>query len=1119
MDKRIRDSHHRSEESASPATSPKSSDGLGFVRAFADLPIGRKTQSITLLIFLALLGSTLGGAKLLEDSLRSRLQTQTLAALAVNELNYQSGIENMELGFASLAENPLIVAMAQRTATGQPLTQADRLLLKKILAKEARIQNIEYATLVDLNSRILANANSSDRSGEKFDPAGLVRQVIDRPRQLSSSEKVRWGELNREKAPLPSGLTNQDALIRYVITPIKAEDSGRTIGVLIAGDIVNGDETIPRRTVDAYAGEGYSAVYLNRGDGGFSLATSIETTDLRQATQDIPLTDNRLLQAAIGARGKSVPADGRSFRGRIGDRTYTLAARAIPNVEGKPIAVLVYGDPETALDRVINTSFLTQGLLSALVLGFVPAIAWLIGRSISRPIERLRQVTSEFARGNYHARAEIHSRDEVGQLARDFNEMAAGIESNNRNLIERAEMFRCLARLSPDTGADEETLQTFLDRVTREARPILSADRLVLYRFDQNKRGYVAHESVGDLFPSALIKDVADACIPETILNAYRQDRLLVFPNVSAAEIHPDHRRLLENLQVKASVIVPILERGELFGLLIAHQCDAPREWQETEVNFLKQVVNQVQIVLERNAQRQQIELESRLFGLLKEMTRSIARSQEETDLFEIAVTESRKALQVDRVVVYRFDANWIGTFVAESIDRRFPSALGARLGDPCFAERFVEPYRLGRVQATSNIRTAGLTECHLQQLEPFEVKANLVTPIVVAGELYGLLIAHHCAAVHDWQRSEIDFLTQVAIQTGCAIERFHLWSAQKMAEDEQRQAREKLQQRAIELLMEVDPVRNGDLSIRATVTEDEIGTIADSYNATVESLRRIVTRVQSVSARLTDTTQDSEARVQSLAGQAALQLAEIRGTMDKIEEMRSAIERVAVNARQASSTVHDTMASVSLSEDSMARTVDGMRSIQETVARTSRKIENLNESSRKISKVVNLIGRFAAQTHLLALKASIEAARAGEEGRGFAVIADEVRTLAAQSAEATAEIETLVLSIQNETREVALTMETGTEQVTLGSQLLEETRSGLERITSASQTINELVGAIAESATLQSQTGQVVHSELLEVSTMSEQTSLSAEEVTTSFESLLQSARSLAESVAQFKV
>jgi methyl-accepting chemotaxis protein len=318
---------------------------------------------------------------------------------------------------------------------------------------------------------------------------------------------------------------------------------------------------------------------------------------------------------------------------------------------------------------------------------------------------------------------------------------------------------------------------------------------------------------------------------------------------------------------------------------------------------------------------------------------------------------------------------------------------------------------------------------------------------------------------------------------------------------------------------MEVDPVSRGDLSIRATVTEDEIGTIADSYNATVESLRKIVTRVQSVSDRLTDTTKGSETSIRSLAERASLQLEEIRGTMGKIEEMRRAIALVADNARQASSTVHETIRAVSLSEDSMARTVDGMRSIQETVGRTARKIENLNESSRRISKVVNLIGRFAAQTHLLALKASIEAARAGEEGRGFAVIADEVRTLAAQSAEATAEIETLVLGIQNEAREVALTMETETEQVTLGSQLLEETRSGLERITAASRMIDELVGAIAESAALQTRTGQAVHHELLEVSAISEGTSLSAEEVTASFESLLQSARALAESVAQFKV
>jgi methyl-accepting chemotaxis protein PixJ len=1117
MDTRIRDSQRSGDRPPSPS-SPKSSGGRGILRVFTDLPIGRKTQSITLLIFLALLGIAVGGAKVLEDSLRSRLQEQTKAALAVSELNYQNGIENMERSFASLAENPLVIEIARRSAAGQPLTDEQKALLKTILSKEAKIQDIEYATLIDLNSRIVANANPSDRAGEKFDPGGLVAQVLEQPRQLSSSEIVRWGELKKENAPLPGGLTNQDALIRYVITPIKSPETGRTLAVLVAGDIVNGDESIARRTVDAYGNEGYSAVYLDRGDG-FSLATSIETTDLRQATRDVPLADNKLLGAASKARGKAVPPDGRFFRGRIGDRTYTLAARAIPNSEGKPVAVLVYGDPETALERVINTSFLTQGILSAIVLALVPGIAWLIGRSISSPIERLRKVTGEFARGNYRARATVHALDEVGQLARDFNEMADSIDRNNRDLVERAEMFRCLSRLAPNANAHGESSSAFLDRAVREARAILSADRLLVYRIGKDRLGHVAHESVGDPFVSALGGRAMDACIPETILNAYRQDRIVVFPDVTTADIHPDHRLLLDRLQVHASAIVPILDRGELFGLLIAHQCDGPREWQETEINFLQQVVNQIQIVLERIAQRQQIELESRLFARLNEITRALARSDEEIQLFETAVTESRQALQTDRVTIYRFDANWIGTFVAESVDSRYPTALGARVGDPCFAERFVEPYRLGRVRATPDVHAADLTDCHLQQLEPFAVKANLVTPLLVAGELYGLLIAHQCDGPRDWQRAEIDFLTQVAIQVGCAIERFHLWSGQKMAEEEQRQAREKLQQRAIELLMEVDPVSRGDLSIRATVTEDEIGTIADSYNATVESLRKIVTRVQSVSDRLTDTTKGSETSIRSLAERASLQLEEIRGTMGKIEEMRRAIALVADNARQASSTVHETIRAVSLSEDSMARTVDGMRSIQETVGRTARKIENLNESSRRISKVVNLIGRFAAQTHLLALKASIEAARAGEEGRGFAVIADEVRTLAAQSAEATAEIETLVLGIQNEAREVALTMESETEQVTLGSQLLEETRSGLERITAASRMIDELVGAIAESAALQTRTGQAVHHELLEVSAISEGTSLSAEEVTASFESLLQSARALAESVAQFKV
>ena len=109
---------------------------------------------------------------------------------------------------------------------------------------------------------------------------------------------------------------------------------------------------------------------------------------------------------------------------------------------------------------------------------------------------------------------------------------------------------------------------------------------------------------------------------------------------------------------------------------------------------------------------------------------------------------------------------------------------------------------------------------------------------------------------------------------------------------------------------------------------------------------------------------------------------------------------------------------------------MQGLQAIRETVANTSGQIQRLDFSTQQIAQAVTLIRQFAAQTHLLALKASIEAARAGEEGRGFAVIAEEVRTLAAQSAEATAAIEALVMTIQSETKDVADTLKKSRQQI-----------------------------------------------------------------------------------------
>lgn len=336
---------------------------------------------------------------------------------------------------------------------------------------------------------------------------------------------------------------------------------------------------------------------------------------------------------------------------------------------------------------------------------------------------------------------------------------------------------------------------------------------------------------------------------------------------------------------------------------------------------------------------------------------------------------------------------------------------------------------------------------------------------------------------------------------------------------DEQRRLKEELQQRALELLMEVDPISKGDLTIQAKVTSDEIGTIADSYNFTVANLRKIVTKVQEAASLVAQTTSSSEASVQSLSVEALHQAEEIAQVLAKAQEMTESVRLVAANAEQAEVAVKQAAQTVQDGDAAMNRTVDGIVAIRETVAETAKKVKHLGESSQKISTVVSLISSFAAQTNLLALNASIEAARAGEDGRGFAVVAEEVRSLARQSAEATKEIEQLIFAIQAETNEVVTAMETGTQQVVVGTKLVDETRQSLNKITAASTQINTLVEAIALATVVQSQASESVTQTMTNVAVLAKKTSQEASSVSSSFEQLLTVAHTLQEDVGKFKV
>jgi methyl-accepting chemotaxis protein PixJ len=335
----------------------------------------------------------------------------------------------------------------------------------------------------------------------------------------------------------------------------------------------------------------------------------------------------------------------------------------------------------------------------------------------------------------------------------------------------------------------------------------------------------------------------------------------------------------------------------------------------------------------------------------------------------------------------------------------------------------------------------------------------------------------------------------------------------------EQQQQKEMLQKRALELLIEVDPVSKGDLTIRASVTPDEIGTVADSYNAIIRSLRQIVGQVQTASESVSQTAEGNEASIKKVAIESTQQAEAIGQALAQIQAMTETSEGMAERAKQARQQMNRSNKVVKAGDDAMNRTVEGISTIRETVSETAKKVKRLGEASQKISKVVSLIGDFAAQTNLLALNAAIEAARAGEEGRGFSVVAEEVRTLAQQSAAATAEIEQLVEEIQTQTNEVVMAMEAGTEQVVTGTQLVEESRQKLTQISAVSAQVNQLIQEISTAATEQTQTSSRVSQTMVEVAGIATATSKQSEDVAHSFGNLLSVAQGLKVSVAQFKL
>ncbi|MBD2627216.1 GAF domain-containing protein [Trichormus variabilis] len=684
-------------------------------------------------------------------------------------------------------------------------------------------------------------------------------------------------------------------------------------------------------------------------------------------------------------------------------------------------------------------------------------------------------------------------------------------------------------------------LEDIFKTATQEVRQSLRCDRVAIYRFNPDWGGQFVAESVANGWMRVATADFKmvweDSYLQETQGGRYAKGESFVVNDIYQAGHAQCHLEILEQVETKAYIIVPIFYGEKLWGLLAAYQNTGTRQWQPREVSFLEQIGLQISLAKSQIDYLEQVQSKSEKLAQIAEQekafTKIVTRIRQASDIeetFKNTTQDIRQLLKCDRAVVYQFTSDWGGEFIAESVVSGWVKLVGPGiktvLNDPCLQKTEGGRYTKGTTLVVNDIYKASLDTCYVEILEKYEAKAYVITPILFGEKLWGLLAAYQNSGTREWEESEVNLLVRISDQLGLALQQTEYLQqlqnqSSKLSEAAQREkaAKELLQQRSIQLLRAIAPALSGDLTVRAPITEDELGTIADAYNGTLQALQQIVIQVQAASQQVAQTSIHSNSSLVGLTDLAKEQSDEITQALSDIQQMVESTQAVVANAQLVQVAVQQANKTVDSGDTAMNQTVNAIQAIRETVAQTSKKIKRLSESSQKISKVVNLISNFATQTNVLALNAAIEATRAGEYGKGFAVVADEVRSLSRQSAAATIEIEKLVQEIQTETGEVAVAMETGIQQVVEGTNLVSATRQNLNAIVSATAEISQLIERITEATQKQMSQSVTVTASMNDVASIANKTFGESQEIATVFQNLSGMAQDLLTTASKFKV
>ncbi|MEA5601772.1 GAF domain-containing protein [Nostoc sp. UHCC 0252] len=377
-------------------------------------------------------------------------------------------------------------------------------------------------------------------------------------------------------------------------------------------------------------------------------------------------------------------------------------------------------------------------------------------------------------------------------------------ESHSRQNEQQKALSGVIARIRESLDIDV----IFKITVT-EVRQLLQTDRVGVFRFypDLAWEGEFIYEDVATEWDSALAAKLRDHCFSEEFAGLYQQGRIRAIADIYQVNASDCYIQILERFQVRANITAPLIKGKNLWGLLCIHQCSSSRQWEASEIEFVQLIAEHLGVALQQADYLEQVKLQSAQLAQAtarekaaqwqKTIAITIEKIRQSLDLksiFHTTTAELRQLLSADRVAIYRFNPDWSGEFVFESVAEGWISLIDEQwqrpelsenvsecsakdLAKPPVADTYLQDTEGGSFSSCevyricNDIYNSGFSDCYIKILEIYQARAYAIVAIYHGQKLWGLLAVYQNAETRNWQKDEVYLLTQVGTQLGVALQ------------------------------------------------------------------------------------------------------------------------------------------------------------------------------------------------------------------------------------------------------------------------------------------------------------------------------------------------------------